>query len=103
MKVEILFIDGCPNRVETASRVNSVADALGLQVEIVEIKVQSGSVPRGFCGSPTVLIDGVDIEPGAGQCDFLCCRIYYAANGISGVPSLEIIRRAFQRSRPSHR
>ena len=76
MKVEILFVEGCPNHAETAARVNSVAEALGLQVEIVETKVDPGRIPSGFCGSPTVLIDGVDIEPGAGQAEFLCCRAY---------------------------
>jgi hypothetical protein len=41
-----------------------------------------------FLGSPTVLIDGRDVEPGAtGRFDYgLKCRLYRTGEGISGQP-----------------
>ncbi len=97
MKIEILYIEGCPNFPETVSRVKFVADALGVQADIAEIEVEAGSIPPGFCGSPTVLINGVDIETGATEVDFLCCRTYRTGTGMSGTPSRESIRSALSR------
>ncbi|MEO7144953.1 MAG: hypothetical protein ABI165_15760, partial [Bryobacteraceae bacterium] len=51
------------------------------------------AVHIGFLGSPTVRIDGVDIERSARQrTSFgMMCRTY---DGSGGVPSEELIRRA---------
>jgi hypothetical protein len=44
-----------------------------------------------FLGSPTLRVDGVDVEPGAGdRTDFgLKCRVYRTAEGLSGCPADE--------------
>lgn len=52
---------------------------------------------RGFTGSPTILLDGLDpfAEPG-GQ-PALACRLYGAASGPASVPSLPDLRAAVRR------
>jgi len=44
-----------------------------------------------FLGSPTVRIDGSDVEPGAGERDDfgLKCRLYRSGGMTSGVPPRE--------------
>jgi hypothetical protein len=53
-----------------------------------------------FLGSPTVRVDGHDVEPGAEhRTDFgMTCRIYQTANGQSGQPDEEWIRAALARA-----
>jgi len=43
---------------------------------------------RGFVGSPTILIDGVDPFAIPGRHPALACRVYATQAGLSGVPPL---------------
>ena len=53
-----------------------------------------------FLGSPSVRVDGRDIEPGAeSRTDFgMTCRLYRSPAGRSGVPPHEWIERALNRA-----
>ncbi len=69
---------------------------------VVEIPVadQITAERLGFPGSPTVRIDGIDVdEPGAPQTGSLSCRTYAAEGRRQGVPPVELIRRAIQAAR----
>jgi hypothetical protein len=46
------------------------------------------AIAERFLGSPTIRVDGVDVEPAAGERrDFgLCCRLYRAADGMQPMP-----------------
>jgi hypothetical protein len=52
-----------------------------------------------FLGSPTVRIDGRDVEPGAADRDDfgLKCRLYRSGEGTSGVPPDNWISEALRR------
>jgi hypothetical protein len=67
MKIEILYFDKCPNRGPTVARVKEALRQEDLNAELVEIHVSNEATARSlrFIGSPTVLIDGVDIEVAA--------------------------------------
>lgn len=56
-----------------------------------------------FLGSPTVRVDGVDVEPGAEErTDFgLKCRIYRTPEGMSGMPSPAWIEAAIDTGTPA--
>ena len=94
MKVEILYLAGCPNHPPTVDLAGDVIRQLGINAEIEEVEVTGPDDAEqiGFLGSPTVLVDGVDVEPAApSRRDFgFSCRRY----GENGVPGAEIIRRA---------
>jgi len=97
MRIAVLYFDGCPNHVPTVARIKQVMADLGLQVGIEEIKVTSPEDAQRlrFLGSPTVLVNGVDIEPSAQsrRTYGLSCRVY---DGVSGLPSEERIAAALQ-------
>ena len=89
IKVEILFFDGCPNHEPTVRLAQEVMADLGVTAEVCEIVVESleDAQTRRFLGSPSVRVNGRDIEPGA-ESRFgysLGCRVYEA----SGVPARE--------------
>ena len=96
MVIEILFFSGCPHHEPTLNLTNEVLGELGLDVEIRVIPVESAdeAVRHRFVGSPSVRVDGKDIELDAHErTDFgLSCRIY--AGG--GVPPRELLVEALR-------
>ncbi len=69
MRIEILHADGCPHRGSTVGLVREVLEELGRTAEIRERLVADAAEAKQLCflGSPTVRVDGVDVEPGAGS------------------------------------
>jgi hypothetical protein len=60
LKIEVFYIDGCPNHQPTVDRVNEVLDDLGLTADVVNIRVidSKSAVATRFLGSPTVRVNG---------------------------------------------
>jgi hypothetical protein len=92
--VEVLFFEGCPNH---RSAVELAKDVVALiaphaRVEEVEVRDNEDAARLRFLGSPTIHVDGVDIEPEArSSTDYaMSCRVY----GGSGLPSREMIEAA---------
>jgi hypothetical protein len=93
MKVEVLYFEGCPNHKPTVERVQSVLQQHGIAAEFTEIEVrdaETASVLR-FLGSPTIRINGLDIDPASRTSTEtgLACRCY-----AGGLPSEAMIRAA---------
>lgn len=88
--VEILYFDDCPNWPPVAAAVDRLARELEVAADIrlVRVASQDEAVHLGFLGSPTVRVDGRDVEPGVeGRRDFaLACRVYRTEEGFAGVP-----------------
>ena len=84
--IEILYFEGCPHLAETVALARAVVTECGLDAEIREIPVSSEAeaVRMKFLGSPSVRVNGADIEPDARErtAFALSCRLY----GTSGVP-----------------
>ena len=53
---------------------------------------------RGFVGSPTFLVDGVDPFAVAGAPTGVACRVYPTPNGLSGAPTVAALRDALVRA-----
>jgi hypothetical protein len=99
MKLEVLYIRGCPNHRPAVEQVFSVLDEMGIAETVYEIPVETIEQARtlGFPGSPTIRIDDEDIEKDAqgGVVGFsISCRTYIEQGKLSGIPSRELIRRA---------
>ena len=95
MKIEVLYIEGCPHFPATVDAVKRCLGQLGLTCPITEMIVadRDTAVHIGFLGSPTVRINALDIEPSARQRTTfgMMCRTY---EGSGGVPSEDLIRGA---------
>jgi hypothetical protein len=93
MKIEVLYVPGCPNHKPAVETVTSVLAAESVRTEICDIPVHSEEEAQSFRfpGSPTVRVNGNDVEPDARLTVGLACRLY--ASG-KGVPSEAAIRRA---------
>jgi hypothetical protein len=88
--VEVLFLPGCPNYLAVARSVNEAMVRLGAsqEIELRPIATAEDAERERFLGSPTVRIDGRDVDPGASDRDDfgLKCRLYRSATGTTGVP-----------------
>jgi len=97
-RVEILYFDGCPNHEAALALVERVAAELHVEPEtdLVEVRDREAAVQLRFLGSPTVRVDGRDVEPGADERgDFvLSCRVYRTERGFSGQPDPDWVREA---------
>ena len=94
MRIDILFFEGCPNRVPALRQVEDVVRALGVDAEIreVEVKEADDTTRLHFFGSPTIQVDGKDIDPAVhARTDYsFSCRMY----GRLGTPPREMLERA---------
>lgn len=93
--VEILHVPGCANFELARRRVHEAADRIGVDIEIRERVVSDETVTAamGMAGSPTILIDGRDVEQGHGGAP-ISCRLYHTPSGIEGAPSVDTIASA---------
>lgn len=103
MRIEVLVVPDCPHRAAAVELVRELLDELGLpgQLRIGVIDSAAEAVRRGFAGSPTILVDGVDPFAEPGQAAGLACRIYRGAAGAGPVPDRQALRRILQAARPA--
>ena len=89
--IEVLYFEGCPNLAPTLALAHEVLSELGLSGEVreVEVRTPEDAERLRFLGSPSLRVDGKDIEPGAeSRTDYaLSCRLY----GDGGFPPKELL------------
>ena len=97
-RVEILYFEGCPNHEPARALVERLAGELRVEpeIELVEVADPEAAATLRFLGSPSVRVNGVDVEPGAEERrDFaFSCRIYRSDGGASEQPAESWIREA---------
>ena len=97
-KVEILYFEGCPNHVAAGEGVERIADDLGVAIELrlVNVEAVEDADRLRFLGSPTVRVNGQDVEPGSDErTDFArACRVYRTDAGLRGQPDEAWVRDA---------
>lgn len=90
MRIEILWFDDCPNHERARALVEDVLRERGIQQSVSSIRIVGAAFAESlrFPGSPTIRIDGTDIEPrfeDPGEYA-LRCRVYRTSEGLRGVP-----------------
>jgi len=96
VEIEILFFEGCPNRGAALERAREAValEGVAANVRMVEILGTEDALARRFLGSPTIQVEGEDVEPEARlRRDFgFMCRTYRASDdSVAGTPSVELI------------
>ena len=97
MKIELLYFEGCPHWTQTKELTEEVLAEKGIDTEIEMVRVDSAGVARelGFMGSPSLRVNGKDVEPGVVPGGFnLECRLYWIAGRPEGMPAREWIKAA---------
>lgn len=100
MEITLQYFDGCPNWKITAEHLSQLVDeGLITTVDYELVDTDETAVARGFHGSPTVLIDGVDPFVDEAAPVGLACRVYRTASGLIGSPTLPQLRQAINAAR----
>ncbi len=91
MRIEILYVLGCPNYQPTFDRLQAVLASETVKSGIQGIPVTTEVEAKAllFPGSPTVRVNGEDVEPHQTSIPSLACRLY---QNRSGIPSDELLR-----------
>jgi hypothetical protein len=101
-QVELLWWEGCPSSADAHELVRNLMAEAGMDPEMlrsIEVATQATADRQGFVGSPTIRIDGRDIQPPADtEPPGLTCRVYHLRDGrVSPLPDPEDVREALAR------
>jgi hypothetical protein len=83
-RVEFLWWEGCPSHERALADLRGVMAELGLDPQAVELRhiaSEQEAARAGFPGSPTIRIDGRDLQPPDGEPVGLTCRVYRLRDG----------------------
>jgi len=98
VEVELLFWEGCPSYPEARTLLEEVLATRGIdaRVRMREVRTDDEAEQLAFPGSPTIRIDGQDVDSeGARSRPALTCRIYRrSGGGVSPIPSREQLEAA---------
>ena len=97
MNIELLYIDDCINWQHAKRELEEVLVELGIQEEVRMVRVTSNEEAQrlSFSGSPTVRVNGLDVDPEAPSEGFnVECRIYWVGGRPVGRPPREWLARA---------
>ncbi len=95
MEITLQYFDGCPNWKLADERLASLAAGrpdVVVTRQIVDTDEEAERV--GFHGSPSILVNGVDVFAAKGAPIGLACRRYLTPDGAAGAPTLEQLRAA---------
>jgi hypothetical protein len=100
MKIELLYFDGCPSYAELLPRLRELLASEGIeqQIELQRVETPEEAERERFLGSPTVRVDGEDIDPSAkARRDYgLECRLYRTKEGLVRTPPEAWVRAALR-------
>jgi hypothetical protein len=102
--LELLWWEGCPSTGKALAELRAALSELGLdhaEIAMREIRTDQEAAQARFLGSPTILIDGVDVmvvDPDEEEPFGLNCRVYPRRDGrIAPTPDPEDLRDALRR------
>lgn len=87
--IDLLYFDGCPHYAQAQRLLTDTIGEMNLdaRVRLVNVESQAQADALHFAGSPSIIIDGRDLEDYDGP-GVLACRLY----GTSGSPSHQLLR-----------
>jgi hypothetical protein len=104
-EIELLWWEGCPSTERALGELREALADVGMgdaPVQMREIQSDADAQRVGFAGSPTILVDGVDLVPAANdEPAGLSCRVYRRRDGrIAPTPDPDDLREALRRALP---
>ena len=95
MRVELLWFQDCPNHEDVRRVLGEVLRENGLPEDFEDIDASDPDKAKElrFAGSPTIRINGVDVEPGFEEPDEYVpgCRLYRVEGKLQGTPKRDWI------------
>lgn len=103
MDVELLWWEGCPSWRKAVELVREEMEALELEpaaLRVTEVATDADAARQRFVGSPTIRIEGRDVQDPGDEPAGLTCRVYRLRDGrISPLPDRADVREALEAGR----
>jgi hypothetical protein len=100
--IELRAWSGCPSHPAALAALHEQLESLGHAghpVTVTWVETDEDALHLGFPGSPTIVVDGQDVEPVEAGPRGLSCRVYRRADGrASPLPDPQRLRIALQRA-----
>lgn len=100
MNITFLYYEDCPSHDVALDRLRQIMaeEDILAEIEIIKVETDEQAQRLRFIGSPTIRVDGQDIDPPPLDAYYaLTCRAYRLEDGrISPLPSPDMVRRALQ-------
>ncbi|NLJ47507.1 MAG: alkylmercury lyase [Treponema sp.] len=101
--IEFQYFEGCPNAAETLRNLEVLSEE-GLfpksDLKITNVRGLDRAEELRFQGSPTVLVDGIDVYTGKSPDGFnYTCRIYEMFGKRTGILPKEFLKESIERLR----
>jgi hypothetical protein len=92
-RVELVYFDGCPHAEDARTRLRSALNETGMPPHWEEWDTTEDATPTSYrrFGSPTVLVNGVDVSGGQQGSGMGCV--------VDGAPSVALLIKAIQEGR----
>lgn len=101
MKIQLLYFSGCPNLEYARKNLFEAVEKTRIKhyhIEEIEVRTEEEALRYKFPGSPTVRINGVDVDPSYidnGKYG-LVCRMYKVGERFYGAPTVDMIKEAIE-------
>ena len=95
MNVRVVYIDGCDATPPTIAMVEKIANEFGLEITIEKVLIETVDQAKKhrLIGSPTIQINGLDIEPEVRNLEQF--GLTWRRYGASAMPPEEMVKAAF--------
>ncbi len=102
MRVELLYYPECPSHERAVELLQEAMRAEGVEapIEIIRIETQAEAEAHRFIGSPTIRIEGIEVDPHPELPYRLTCRTFVHEDGrLSPLPSLPMLRQVIRQAK----
>lgn len=92
-KIQFLYFEGCPSYKPALTNLKEIIEEEKIVANIEMVRVESPEEAQkvGFQGSPSIKINGIDLEDKNDGFSFNC-RLYNVDGKLTGTPSKEFIK-----------
>jgi hypothetical protein len=103
LKITLMLTESCSHHEEARALIDDALSEVGVEAEIdvITVRTDEEAHDAGVIGSPTIRVDGVDIEHGDREPPETSpnCRFYNSPAGWKPVPDKGMLLRAIERAR----
>jgi hypothetical protein len=98
MKIELLYLDGCPSWHNGLENLKSAlqADGLDIPIELVTVLDDEDAAQKKFLGSPSLRVNGIELWDEKRDVYSMSCRVYATPGGMRGSPTVSMLREALR-------
>lgn len=99
LRIELLYYPECPSHERALELIREalVQEGKRAEVEVVRINTQAQAEAHQFIGSPTIRINGRELQPQPHLPYRLTCRAFQLEDGrLAPLPSLRMLREAIR-------